>query len=164
MPSTKSYPVSIPKVDGFHELSSDDAKKVMYEICLPLLEKKGVLLTPEGQVLGHHSKKCIEEYYDGLKNRNTFNIENIQKICKEFGSMTVLKKRDHNSSYGLKHWVEDYLGDYVANGDLIMAFLLMGEKAYWWQKDKRYVNCTFKRDVPSRHPPKKSSRKRRRLL
>lgn len=47
----------------------------------------------------------------------------------------------NNSSYGIKHLVEDSIGQYVANGELIIAMINCGYKYKQWSVSS--PNCWF---------------------
>ena len=71
-----------------------------------------------------------------------FNFEVIDQ-CIEVIQLRLDPIRSINknaSSYGLKHLFEDYIGEYVSNGDLIVAMLTCG---YRYERSKETPNCFF---------------------
>lgn len=94
-------------------------------------KEKGIYITYEG-----NDKK----YYE--KNGNGFDYVRINKIKEIIDKDNLFLKRktiNYNfSSYGLKHKLERYIGEYLSNGEFILAMLLL-DYDYKFET----LNCCF---------------------
>ena len=52
-------------------------------------------------------------------------------ICREFLRLCVKTKTPRRGSYGLKHEIENWAGEYVSNGACIAAAILEGLVVSW---------------------------------
>lgn len=70
-----------------------------------------------------------------------YHLKEIE-LCKNWLKFNALPRKTMNknqSSYGLKHVVEDEVGEYISNGAFIRAAVEFGYTGYW---DKG-LNCNF---------------------
>lgn len=85
-------------------------------------EEKGVYITMKG-----NDKKSVYERSRGNKGISSSNVEKLMNEIKEY--KWIVPRQTMNKvidSYGMKHRMEQVLGEYVSNGDMIMALLLLG--------------------------------------
>jgi len=118
------------------------------------LERQNIYLSEYGN---HAGRGAIlkRDIYEKLKNKNTLfaDPEVIDRIRKNIrNALTMHAKWAVAGSYGLKHYIEEWretndhdsvLGDYLTNGDFILAMILEGYE----YKFRDRVNAKF--DTPS---------------
>lgn len=101
----------------------DDVKNVL--IGLP----SDVLLTQYGNELGNGSliRKTNVDKADIEANAQLFDLKRIQKSVLEIPNIFSRSRTRHKfSSYALKHVLEEQTGEYITNGDFIVAMILSG--------------------------------------
>lgn len=125
------------------------------------LERQNIYLSEYGN---HAGRGAIlkRDIYEKSKNNNTLfaSLEVIDRIRKNIRhAFTMHSKWAVESSYGLKHYLEEWRkennhdtadGDYLTNGDFILAMILEGyeykfrDRANAKLNTPSYVNCEFK--------------------
>jgi len=139
----KGATVRFDKIDGFDEMDREEAEGVIYDILLPVCEKKGVVLTRNGNAGHAESSKsdALQAQFEGFRSttyrtytqlkedRDIFDLERIQSAYTRISRDFEKKSKYCWGSYGLKHRVERLQDQYLSNGDLIVAMLLCGHKA-----------------------------------
>ncbi len=125
------------------------------------LEREGILLSQYGNHAARGSILGKEAYYKSKKENALFgSLEAIDRIRRNIESdFVVATEWTTETSYGLKHHVEEWRetndhdevrGDYLTNGDFILAMIL---KRYEYKFRDRvnakvnspsHVNCVFK--------------------
>lgn len=137
--------ITFRKVQGFDSLSLEEARRLIYDEVLPVCEEKGVMLSASGN---------LRSEYESQKEAGTlFEIERVQKAYRAIPKFTLPASKNSkvhsHGSYGFKHIVEAYQkaedpdqNPYLANGEGILAMLLLGYPAYFGSSPE--VNCLFK--------------------
>ena len=137
--------VSVTSVDDFDQLSTKDANVIIDNHIIPACESKGVKLSSYGNHVGKGSLSGVEKYDEEKAAHQLFNVERIQKAFAALDAMVGQMSQYKTGSYGLKHTVENHQGEYISNGDLIVAMLLKGYDArFGKQTESMSVNCEFK--------------------
>lgn len=98
------------------------------QIIDPLFRDKGVILTEYGNCSGIGS---LEEEIKAAKEKIEWRSNHVRKACIviEEALIQPAQKRGGpklRGSYGLKHDVEKLVGEYISNGECIVAAILMG--------------------------------------
>ncbi|MCF7806542.1 MAG: hypothetical protein K9M07_06140 [Simkaniaceae bacterium] len=145
--TSNSLIVKAVPIEGFASMSIEDATKNVYERVIMACEDKGVLLSNYGNHLGTGSIANRAAYVEARKTQSLFDIRRIQKAVGQVLTLFTPHSRysDHLSSYALKHTVEKATGEYISNGDLIVAMLINGFDARFAKRGECIgVNGHFK--------------------
>lgn len=137
--------IEFRRVDGFATMPAEEASAIIYDELLPVCEEKNVKLSEYGNHNAPGSVVPVREYESGKAAKKLFNIERIRRVIVELNRFIKEKSTYSDSSYSLKHKIEDKQGEYLTNGDLIVAMLVSGYAARFAKKDEPLdVNCFFK--------------------
>jgi len=141
--------VSIKAVHGFDKLGLEEATNIIYQIVIPECEKKRVMLS----FYGNHNSKGgfwgVKKYNEMKDKKELFEAGLIQRIQRVFSFISQHCRKqssynEQNTSYGLKHIVENHIG-YITNGEFIVAMLLHGYSARFGKRtEKMDINAQFK--------------------
>lgn len=146
--ASKGAIVSFPAIPNFHQLSTKAAQDILYGQLIPACEAQKVKLSCYGNHAGAGTLKNVEEYDHDKAAHKLFNVERIKKAFASLDAIVKSMSKYTIGSYGLKHTVENYQGEYITNGDLIAAMMLKGYEARFGKKTESMdVNCQFKAKV-----------------
>lgn len=141
--------VSFPKIPNFDQLQISKAQEIIYNELVPACRSQRVILTVEG-----NNRKCPNVCYQyEKKNYTLLNVERIQKAFACLSQVVQRKDNKCTGSYGLKHVVERFQGEYITNGDLIAVMLLSGFAANFGKADKPNINASFEVKVVVKEDP-----------
>lgn len=105
---------------------------------------QNVYLTPYGNILGRGTlvKKQPFPQEDYVSRAKEFDLGRIEAAVAQIPSIfKKTKTYGPASSYALKHTLERKTGDYVTNGDFIVAMALSGYKMKFGQEVNALIKC-----------------------
>ena len=101
---------------------------------------KYVMLSEYGNDNGQGSLRD-PRLYDFKSAIASFDIKRIHKAVQEIPEhFRMMRTFSKATSYGLKHYLEHKTGDYITNGDFIVAMILCGYRVKF---PNRSVNCVI---------------------
>ena len=136
------------------QVGDDVSQSHIYDVVLPFLEASGVFLSDYGNHTGDRGTCSIQEYQVRKKNQSLFSMVMVKEAMQVIPeALTTCRK--YRSSYSLKHVVERADSSYKANGDVILALLLMGHRARVQCGREKLTNPGFRlrasREATERH-------------
>lgn len=118
------------------------ASRILYEEIIPACEAKGIKLSYYGNHASRETISSVEEYDRNKQDHRLFNVERIQRAFKCLDDVISKATVQSVGSYGFKHVVERHQGEYITNGDCIVAMLVKGYIADFGSEFP-HVNCQF---------------------
>lgn len=126
MSQDTDYRIVFPAVEDFDKMSDEEATKYVYESLVPRMEERKVLLSDHGNHTGTSKAVTREEYFRLKTEKKLFDIARVKTAFPHVKTEYEKVEKDGRNSYGLKHTVERKQGEYIANGDSMLAFILAG--------------------------------------
>lgn len=134
--------ISIGLIQNFDQFSLETATRIIYDEIIPKCEAEGIKLSYYGNNAAKGSLCSVEQYDKEKKEHRLFDIKRIQKAFKCLDEVIAKTTVESVRSYGFKHVVERHQGEYITNGDCIIAMLLKNYKADFGSPSPQ-VNCEF---------------------
>lgn len=134
--------ISIGAIQSFDRFSLETATRIVYGEIIPRCEAKGIKLSYYGNHASIESIDSVERYDADKQNHRLFNIQRIQRAFKCLDEVIGKATVESIGSYGLKHVVERHQGEYITNGDCIIAMIAKGYIADFGSEGL-HVNCQF---------------------
>ncbi len=118
--------VQFRQVVGFAQMDRYQAEHIIYGELLPACEKQGIVLSRYGNLAYTGAPALDPKYYQIKEKKELFNIERIQKACRD---IDFVAQNDPLLGYhSLKTKVESQ-GEDITTGDLVVALLVRGHLA-----------------------------------
>jgi len=137
--------ITFGAVENFHALPLAEATAIIYDQLIPICEKQKVKLSEYGNHNAWGSLVSVQKYEEKKAQKKLFDVPRIQSAFASIHEMIAVTSQYKTGSYGLKHVVERLQGEYITNGDLIVAMLMRGHTARFGKRGQGLnVNCEFK--------------------